>query len=37
MAMLVALGSDPALAPDRIQIPAGSGVEFAPRVVLQNL
>lgn len=35
--MLVALGYDPALAPDRIQITTGSGVEFAPRVVLQKI
>jgi len=37
VAMLVALGYDPALAPDRIQITTGSGVEFAPRVLLQKL
>jgi len=37
VAMLVALGYDPALAPDRIQITTGSGVEFAPRVLLQKV
>jgi len=29
--MLVALGYDPALAPERIQVTTGSGVEFVPR------
>jgi hypothetical protein len=28
--MLVAIGYDPALAPDRVQITTGSGIEFAP-------
>ena len=28
--MLVALGYDPALAPDRVQVTTGSGIEFAP-------
>ncbi len=37
VAMLVALGYDPALAPDRIQITTGSGVEFAPRLSLHKL
>jgi predicted aspartyl protease len=35
--MLVALGYDPALEPERIQITTGSGVEFVPRVSLQKL
>jgi hypothetical protein len=35
--MLVALGYDPALEPERIQITTGSGVEFLPRVPLQKL
>ncbi len=35
--MLVALGYDPALAPDRIQVTTGSGVEFAPRVTLRRI
>lgn len=37
MGMLVAIGYDPALAPDRIQITTGSGVEFAPRVTLDKM
>ena len=35
--MLVALGYDPALIPDRVQITTGSGVEFAPRVLLDRI
>ena len=35
--MLVAIGYDPALAPDRVQVTTGSGVEFAPRLTLQRL
>ena len=35
--MLVALGYDPALIPDRIQITTGSGVEFVPRVLLDRI
>jgi predicted aspartyl protease len=35
--MLVAIGYDPALAPDRVQVTTGSGVEFAPRIVLQRI
>jgi predicted aspartyl protease len=35
--MLVALGYDPALVPERIQITTGSGVEFVPRVPVQKL
>jgi len=31
-AMLVAVGYDPAPAPDRVQVTTGSGVEYAPRV-----
>jgi predicted aspartyl protease len=37
VAPLVAIGCDPALAPDRVQVTTGSGVEFAPRVVLGRL
>jgi predicted aspartyl protease len=37
VAMLVALGYDPALSPDRIQVTTGSGVEFVPRIDLQRL
>ena len=35
--MLVAIGYDPALVTERIQVTTGSGVEFAPRVVLQRV
>ncbi len=35
--MLVALGYDPALVPDRVQVTTGSGVEFAPRVMLDRI
>lgn len=37
VAMLVAIGCDPALAADRVQVTTGSGVEFAPRVELKKL
>jgi predicted aspartyl protease len=35
--LLVAVGYDPALAPDRIQITTGSGVEFTPRLTIDKL
>ncbi len=35
--MLVAVGYDPALLPDRIQVTTGSGVEFVPRVTLDRI
>lgn len=35
--MLVAIGCDPALVPDRIQVTTGSGVEFVPRVTLDRI
>lgn len=35
--MLVALGYDPALAPTRIQVTTGSGVEFVPRLPLDKI
>ena len=35
--VLISLGYDPALAPDRIQITTGSGVELVPRVILERL
>ena len=35
--LLVAIGYDPALAPDRVQVTTGSGVEFAPRIALQRV
>ena len=37
VALLVAVGYDPALAPDRVQITTGSGIEFAPRVALDKI
>jgi predicted aspartyl protease len=37
IAMLVAIGCDPALAPDRVQVTTGSGIEFAPRLVLNKI
>jgi predicted aspartyl protease len=37
IAMLVAIGYDPALTSDRVQVTTGSGVEFAPHVELQRL
>jgi len=36
-ATLVAVGYDPALAPERIQVTTGSGVEFAPRLLLDKV
>lgn len=35
--MLVALGYDPALITNRIQVTTGSGVEFVPRVPLNSI
>jgi predicted aspartyl protease len=35
--LLVAVGYDPALVPDRIQITTGSGVEFVPRVTVGKI
>lgn len=35
--LLVALGYDPALVPDRVQVTTGSGVEFVPRVLISKL
>jgi len=37
VAVLVAIGYDPALAPDRVQVTTGSGVEFAPRIALHKI
>jgi len=37
VAMLVAIGYDPALTTERVKVTTGSGVEFAPRVELQRL
>jgi hypothetical protein len=35
--MLVSLGYDPALAPNRVQITTGSGMEFVPSLVVKRL
>ena len=35
--MLVAVGYDPALSPDRVQVTTGSGVEFVPRIKLDKI
>jgi hypothetical protein len=37
VAMLVAIGYDPALESDKVQVTTGSGVEFAPRVELRRM
>lgn len=37
IAMLVAVGYDPALAADRVQVTTGSGVEYVPRVTASRL
>jgi len=37
IAMLVAVGYDPALAPTRVQVTTGSGVGYAPRVTLSRI
>jgi predicted aspartyl protease len=35
--LLVAVGYDPALPPDRVQVTTGSGVEFVPRITLDQI
>lgn len=35
--MLVSIGYDPSLVPDRIQVTTGSGVEYIPRVAISKL
>jgi predicted aspartyl protease len=35
--MLVAIGYDPALTAERVQVTTGSGVEFAPRIVVRRV
>jgi predicted aspartyl protease len=35
--LLVALGYDPALSPDRVQVTTGSGVEFVPSITLEKI
>jgi len=37
IAMLVAVGYDPALAPTRVQVTTGSGVEYVPRLTLSRI
>jgi predicted aspartyl protease len=37
VALLVAIGYDPALTPARLQVTTGSGVEYVPRIVLQRV
>ncbi len=37
MGMLVSIGYDPALVPDRIQVTTGSGIEFVPRITLSKI
>ena len=34
---LTAIGYDPALAPERVQVTTGSGVEFAPRLQVSRI
>jgi hypothetical protein len=34
---LAAVGYDPSLAPGRVQVTTGSGVEFVPRIMVQRL
>ena len=36
-AVLVAIGYDPALSPDRVQVTTGSSVEFVPRLSLDRI
>ena len=35
--MLVSIGYDPSLVPDRIQVTTGSGVEYVPLIVLSKI
>jgi hypothetical protein len=35
--ILVFLGYDPAIVPERIQMTTGSGIEFVPRIVVQKI
>jgi len=37
VALLAAIGYDPALAPDRVQVTTGSGVEYVPRLPISRL
>ena len=35
--LLVAVGYDPSLVPERVQVTTGSGLEYAPRVVVHRV
>ncbi len=35
--VLVSIGYDPALSPERLQVTTGSGVEYAPRITLNKI
>lgn len=35
--ILVAIGYDPALVPERVQVTTGSGIEFVPRLALSKI
>ena len=37
VAPLTAIGYDPSLAPDRVQVTTGSGVEYAPRLNISRI
>ena len=37
VAPLTAIGYEPSLAPDRVQVTTGSGVEFAPRLIVTQI
>ena len=37
VAPLATIGYDPSLAPDRVQVTTGSGVEFAPRILISRI
>ena len=37
VALLTAVGYDPSLVPDRVQVTTGSGVEFAPRILVARI
>jgi len=37
VAPLAAVGYDPSLAPDRMQVTTGSGVEYAPRILVTRI
>jgi hypothetical protein len=37
VAPLTTIGYDPSLAPDRVQVTTGSGVEYAPRIAVTRI